>query len=238
MKPIRVGFTTVLNEEMCIRGWIKTVSFFCEEVYVLIDPKTEDKTIDIILEEFPKVKILYQADFNLGPELANWHANQNNFIDLNIKDNEWFMFFDADERIEPKDFQEIYDIVENSINDPKLTMISMNRKFEFYPDEEHVIAFNADDLKQSIFFKKTPTLKRGLDPHNSFRQDHADIIYIDKSFYHYSRLKNKKNPFKWYDYIASSDIVRMRNHFGGIGVANQKNPIPNWQNLEDVPYER
>lgn len=114
-KPIRVGFACVRNEEKCIEGWIKQADYFCEEVYVIIDPDTSDKTLDIIHQLPYSVNILYQDkslgdsdDSGIGPRrMLTMHMEQNNFVDKYIKMDEWFLSIDCDERFHPHDYYRI-----------------------------------------------------------------------------------------------------------------------------------
>ncbi len=114
-KPVRVGFTCVRNEEKSIAGWIKQADYFCEEVYVIIDPDTTDKTLDIIHDLPYNVNILYQDkslgdsdDGGLGPRrMLTMHMEQNKFVEKYIKMDEWFLSIDCDERFHPHDYYRI-----------------------------------------------------------------------------------------------------------------------------------
>ena len=114
-KPIRVGFACVRNEEKSITGWVKQAEYFCEEVYVILDPETTDKTLGILQNSHKNVNILYQDkslgdsdDSGLGPRhMLTMHMEQNKFVEKYIKKDEWFLSIDCDERFHPHDYYRI-----------------------------------------------------------------------------------------------------------------------------------
>ncbi len=114
-KAVRIGFSCIRNEEQAIAGWAKMMDYFCEEVYVILDPDTSDKTLDILLTLPYDIKISYQDkslgdsdDGGLGPKHElTMHIEQNNFVKKNIKIGEWFLSIDCDERYHPHDWYRI-----------------------------------------------------------------------------------------------------------------------------------
>ena len=93
----------VLNEENNIREYLKNMSF-ADEIIVL-DSFSTDKTLEIIANEFPTVKIFKRPfdDF----------SSQRNFA-INLASHDWIVFFDADERITENGIKEIKEIVKSN----------------------------------------------------------------------------------------------------------------------------
>jgi len=86
----------VYNEEHNIREYLNNVSF-ADEI-VVVDSYSTDATPEIIKAEYPHVRF-YQRAFD------DFSSQRNYTIDL--ADNDWVMFFDADERITQKGIEEI-----------------------------------------------------------------------------------------------------------------------------------
>ena len=47
-KTVKIGLACIRNEEQAITGWAKQMEYFCEEIHALVDPDTNDKTLEII----------------------------------------------------------------------------------------------------------------------------------------------------------------------------------------------
>lgn len=111
-KSVKVGFACMRNEEQSVVGWIKQADYFCEEVHIILDPDTTDKTLELIENQPIDVTVSYQDkslgdsdDGGLGPKQElTMHMEQNKFVKKHIKVGEWFMSLDADERFHPHDY--------------------------------------------------------------------------------------------------------------------------------------
>ncbi len=74
---------------------------FADEI-VVVDSFSTDKTVEIIQNEFPHVK-LYQRVFDD-------FSSQRNYT-INLAENDWVVFFDADERVTQKGIDEIVQVL-------------------------------------------------------------------------------------------------------------------------------
>lgn len=237
-KLIDVGFTTVLNEEECIRGWIKQALFFCKEVYILLDPTSTDDTKRIIQEEFPQVHLKYQdrtlgdADRNTPGKVAIWHQNQNEFV-KKIPNGSWFMFYDCDERFDPRYYAQMYECIQQA-QKANSEGLYTTVKYEHIMSEDYVVDFNAT-INQMIFWKKTKYTERQTDAHGGWLVPHT-AIPMTFPFYHYSRIKENKKPFVWYDEIESSDYFQMQKRFGHINYSRINCTFRNWRDLKGEEY--
>jgi len=114
-KSVKIGFACMRNEEQSVLGWIKQADYFCEELHIILDPDTTDKTLELIKGQPIDVTVSYQDkslgdsdDGGLGPKHElTMHIEQNNFVKKHIKVGEWFMSLDADERFHPHDYYRI-----------------------------------------------------------------------------------------------------------------------------------
>lgn len=93
----------VFNEEHNIREYLQNMSFADE--MVVVDSFSTDRTPQIIKEEFPHVRF-YQRAFD------DFSSQRNYTIDL--AENDWVVFFDADERVTDKGIAEIVETVNSN----------------------------------------------------------------------------------------------------------------------------
>ena len=119
-KTVKIGLACIRNEEQAITGWVKQMEYFCEEIHALVDPDTNDKTLEII-ESLPyDITVSFQDkslgdsdDGGLGPKQElSMHIAENNFVKKYIKVGEWFLTMAADERFHPHDYYRIHNEVE------------------------------------------------------------------------------------------------------------------------------
>ncbi len=224
-----IGFTTALNEAECIEGWIRQVQRLCDRVVVLIDPKTTDDTKAICeslgVETRPQVQGVQEP-------LTNWHYNQNQFIEKEIANGEWFVFYDADERLEPQDLETFAQAFETH-KDEDYESFCVRDKVEYYPDEHHITIWSVPYiLQQPLIMKKTPVLYRGLVHHTPFNIDPYKKYVVPVIFHHYTKVKTLKPPFQHRDNLPNSAyvILRQQNN-GGLKFSEYENPIPNWRTM-------
>lgn len=119
-KTVKIGFACIRNEEQAISGWAKQMEYFCEEIHAIIDPDTNDKTIEIIDNLPYDITISYQdkslgdSDENgLGPKQElTMHMEETKFVRKHIPVGEWFLSIAADERFHPHDYYRIHNEVE------------------------------------------------------------------------------------------------------------------------------
>ena len=115
-----ISFTTLiitLNEEKNIADFIKNFTPFSQEILV-VDSFSTDKTVEIA-KTFDKVKIV-QRKFD------NFTAQRN--YALSLAQNDWILFFDADERIN----EELMTELQNEINNSNTKAFYIKRNFRCY----------------------------------------------------------------------------------------------------------
>lgn len=111
------------NEASCIIGAIKEGLHFADNVWVIIDPDSTDKTEDVIRHTFldhSRVHIEYQfkndsmqddsfkGKFKDGQGCIAVHWNMTYWINKIIPEGEWFHFISPDERYAPHDYADVY----------------------------------------------------------------------------------------------------------------------------------
>lgn len=119
-KTVKIGIASIRNEEQTITGWAKQMDYFCEEIHVIVDPDTSDKTLEIIDELPYNIIVSYQDkslgdsdDSVLGPKHElTMHIEVTNFVRKYIPVGEWFLSMGADERFHPHDYYRIHNEVE------------------------------------------------------------------------------------------------------------------------------
>ena len=91
------------NEERHIIDCIESLSF-CSEI-IVVDDFSEDRTLDVVKNTFPNVKIFKRKlDFNF--------AQQRNF-GLSKATNDWVLFIDVDERVPKPLAEEIIEVTKS-----------------------------------------------------------------------------------------------------------------------------
>ncbi|HEB4953323.1 TPA: glycosyltransferase [Bacillus cereus] len=90
------------NEERCIERCISSIHQEVDEVVVL-DSGSTDRTLEIIKEKFPNVKIV-------SLEWQNDFAYQRNYV-LNHTSHDWVLFLDADEYLFERDRGKIKSVI-------------------------------------------------------------------------------------------------------------------------------
>jgi len=225
-----IAFTTARDEEECIAGWVRQAQCLADRVVVLIDPRTKDRTGKIAQELGAE---LYIQQIAVQEPLTNWHYNQNLFIQNEIEMDEWFVFYDADERLMPEAIQMMRDAFDAHKNED-YESFCVKEKVEYYPDESHIVDWGVPlELTQPFYFKKRPYLKRGLVHHSSFIIDLQKRYLLPITCHHYSKVKDSKDAFKVQDKVRHSDYqTLMRINNGTIPVKEYQNPIPNWRTMQ------
>jgi len=237
-KAADIGMATLRNEAEDIRGWAKTMLYFCNEIYALIDPETTDNTEAILKSEFPSIKILKQ-DRSLGDSdnaiegdkhILIMHANYNYFINELVDDGEIFFLFSADERFYPGQLPIIEQEIKWMREHPAWNSwyIPQKNMYQFYPDEFHVIDFSKyfSKLQQFKFFRKVAEYKHGLPHHSGWNwRAFTPAIKSKASWFHYCFVKTSRPAFQFW---------RDQKEFKKYPKENFNNPISNWRNLPEL----
>lgn len=231
-KPVEVGLCSIRNEEEDIRGWAKTMLFFCKEVFALVDPNTTDNTLKILKSEFPDVKVILQ-DRSLGDsdndikgpeEKLIMHGNLNKFISEEIDTSEWYLLFGADERFNPVEFPKIVEELAFARSKIYDALYWTNHNMhQFYPDDQHALLINPPDfrLRQFKFMKKKKHFYHNLKPHHGLKNPVQPQL-SETQWFHYCFVKNSRKPFTYW-----RDQKRLK-FFPTYPILN---PIPDWRDL-------
>ena len=119
MKLLKYGLCTVKNEEQGIRSWIKMLDYFCDKIIALVDPDTNDNTLEILesMKQYHNLEIVMQdrslgdADNNNKGKSLIMHKNKSKWINENISIGDWFIEIAVDERFSLHD----YDTLEKEV---------------------------------------------------------------------------------------------------------------------------
>lgn len=180
--PVKISaLAIVYNEEQKIRDYLNNMSF-ADEI-VVVDSFSTDKTVEIIQNEFPQVR-LYQRVFDD-------FSSQRNYT-INLAENDWVVFFDADERITQKGIDEIVKVLNS--------------------DPEEVAFF----VKRIFYYKGRPMVN------NAFNQDRtARIFRRSKCYYSTDKLVHEmlvidgktrvlKNAIQHFSFKDKHDFLQKR----------------------------
>lgn len=126
----------VFNEEHNIRQYLDNMSF-ADEI-VVVDSFSTDRTPEIIREEYPHVRF-YQRVFDD-------FSSQRNFT-IDLAENDWVAFFDADERVTQKGIDEILKVVNGN---PEEVALWVKRIF-YYEGKPFVNSHLNDDKTARVF---------------------------------------------------------------------------------------
>ncbi len=122
-----IGLTRIRNEEKIIKDTLDHLSTYCNEIYIYDDAST-DKTLEIC-RSHPNVTGIIECKIWEEERLNAETKNRQKLLELaqqNATENDWFVYIDADERIE---FD--WDI----LNSTKANAVKM-KLFDFYITEE------------------------------------------------------------------------------------------------------
>ena len=216
----------VLNEEINIREYLENMSFANE--IIVVDSFSTDKTLEIIENEFPHVKIFKRPfdDF----------SSQRNFA-INLANHDWIVFFDADERITENGIKEIKEKVQSN---PKNDAFWIKRIFYHGSKPMHYGGRNQDKAirlfrkskcryshklvhEQLIVRGKTSELKEVIH-HYSFKNK-ADFL---AKRLQYSKLKAQelfelgKIP-NFFHYYLKPSFRFFKHYIIELGILNGKN---------------
>jgi len=233
---INVGLIAVRNEAEDIRGWAKTMLYFCKKVVCVIDPGSSDNTEEILRTEFPQIIIEYQ-DRSLGDSDDGHmgkkrklicHANYDKFLKQYVNVGEWHMEMAPDERFDPKEFALIEKDLKYAMENGHNGLIFPNY-YTFKENYETIIDwyshFIYGSIRQMRFKILLPEFSKGLNPHSSsdgFPENYHDTL---AGFYHFCWMKETRPPFAgWRDEIKYNNFKTLK----------YKNPINDWKNMPDL----
>lgn len=132
------GLLRCRNEELIIQETLDHFSQICDEIYVYDDCST-DKTLDIVKDHFKVKGYIVGEEWDTDRERAEWQNRQAVYelAQENAEPEDWFIYFDADERIDYKSF-------DKSVLDGQADYIVMDL-FDFYitPEDEDKV-YNGD----------------------------------------------------------------------------------------------
>lgn len=180
----------VFNEEKNIEEALNSVEF-ADEIIVL-DSFSTDKTVDIIKNQFPKVK-LYQNKFEDFTKQRN--------LCISYAKNDWILFLDADERITPELKNEILKEIKKPITQKAYFF---KRKFFFMGEKVNYSGTQNDKnirlfKKEVAHYDENKRVHEGLSNVDNpgtlqnyllhFSFDSYDAYY--KKVIHYAKLKAK-----------------------------------------------
>ena len=206
-KLIDVGIQAIRNEAEDIRGWAKTMLFFCKKVYAIIDPDSTDATESILKTEFPEINILYQ-DKSLGDsddghqgekgELSCHYAVEY-WVNKLVKKNQWFLWLSPDERISPLDWDIVYHHI-YAAQKQNYDSLWFTHLVQYYPDEQHEIDFSSimSPEQNNIFRfqKRFEYWGKNKPAHSGLGSGVPRFRYkCDIPFFHYNWVKTTRKAF-------------------------------------------
>ena len=197
-----IGFGALYNERELIEGWLKTLRFFCDEVWALYDPCSDDGTIEYLKEHEEKYKntevplYLYKQDLTLGDSTRDekgkqgkitFLANANKFLDEHVTFGTWTMWLAADERLEVSRSEDIYEALIFAEG-----MGANAVKFKFYDIYKNLDTYvNYDYLNLNLAHRKlirnTPEYRYNLELHKGHNGG-KPWVNTDLPFYHFGNF--------------------------------------------------
>lgn len=176
------SITIAKDEERNIKKCISSLKSFVDEIIVLVDKNSSDKTLEIVKNEDVKYEVVQWQGFAETKQYG-----------VSLTSNNWVFWIDADETAS-KELQE--ELVEWKNNPPKFEAYSFPRKANFlgrwiehsgwYPGRITRL-FN----KQKAKFNNS-TVHEGLEIEGKVGQMQNDILhYTDPDIFHYfSKFNN------------------------------------------------
>lgn len=246
-KPIDIGLQCIWNEAPIIRGWAKTMLYFCKKVYALLDPNTNDGTEKILRKEFPEIEIIYQ-DLSLGDSndyigkgkegKMTTHMNVNYYLPKLAKEGQWILYLAADERFRPEHWKRLADEIQYAKK--------MNRKglvhykfYEFYFNNKTCAnLINSDGRSYAnkvrfIQYDKRWKHIAGSHTGREWRPDNADLLESIVPLYHYGRILPHKPAFNWRYFVETADWIRFGGPEGKFPMKEYEGePFDNWMKLD------
>lgn len=200
-----IGYAPLLDEADYLEGWVKNIRVFCDEVYALYDPRSQDNSLEILerfVEEYKDTDCpvhIWEQDPNLGDsyrgkmgpkkELSYRH-NVNKFIQEVIPMDAWSMWLAGDERLNPHEIDEYEEIL---IYADFVGFTGVVFKlYDCFPDINHYanydLIYGKDGLRHRKLVKRTPYYKYNLTPHSGYMGGQIWIC-SDLQFFHFGHLK-------------------------------------------------
>ena len=176
------SITIAKNEERNIRRCISSVKSFADEIIVLVDSESEDKTLQIVKEE------------NVKYEVVDWEGfSKTKQRGVSIAENDWIFWIDADEVVSDSLQKEI---LEWKYTEPGFEVYSFPRKANFlgrwiehsgwYPGrvtrlfDKNKISFNENSVHE------------GLNISGDVGKFENDFLHFtDPNIFHYFQKFNK-----------------------------------------------
>ena len=245
-KPIDVGFQCIWNEAPIIRGWARTMLYFCKRVYAIIDPETDDETEKILEEEFPEINILWQdpslgdsTDRVKGPQgHLQMHENNNAFVKEYIKENEWMLFLAADERFHPSEFETIVQELEQAKLNHQRGIVHYVL-YDFIQDNTIYVKYHPGWINHLRFYQKEnqwiqrPGTHGGKIGIPNFKK----CFSSESPLYHYHMILPHKPDLCWrYTFAKTCDFRTLeRENNGKLPVNHYKGKaFEDWKELESL----
>lgn len=194
------GLIITLNEERNIESVIRNLDFVDE--IIVVDSYSTDKTIEI-LQKHPHVRVVQN-------KFENYTTQRN--LALDLAQNEWILFLDADERLTPELKQEIIDTLNNN---PQADAYYFYRKLYFKGNPVHFSGWQTD--KNIRLFKKS---KARYIPdrlvHEILKVDGKKAVFKHKLIhYSYTDYESYKAKMIYYAHLKAKELFA-------------KNVRPNW----------
>jgi heptosyltransferase II len=138
--PVKISaLAIVYNEKDNIREYLQNMDF-ADEI-VVVDSFSTDGTVEIIQQEFPHVR-LYQRVFDD-------FSSQRNFT-IDLAENDWVAFFDADERVTDKGITEMVNYINTNPEEVALWV-----KRIFYYKDEPLVNNNFNEDRTARIFRRS-----------------------------------------------------------------------------------
>jgi hypothetical protein len=230
-----IGFSPIYNEIECIEGWYNNIKEFCDEIWAIYDPRSDDGTNEYLfkLEKEGKIK-LFKQNISVGDSMRTirgifdeitYLIEVNRFISENIKIDEWFLWLAADERIDPINTNRLRWMVDQAdVNNFDGVVLDL---YDMYPDEIHRVAYEniLGELNHVKFVKRTHRLKYGIRAHDG-ADGHYKTMKSRIPFYHFGYIKSTKAENWWRKWDGLNNLNKVKEEERFIEVLN---PFENWR---------
>jgi (heptosyl)LPS beta-1,4-glucosyltransferase len=198
------SITIAKNEEANIARCIESLYECVDEIIILVDEESSDKTMDIV-KSYPKVKCV----------VVKWmgYAKTKQY-GVSLCTNDWILWIDADEAVTQELSKELIDFKSSS---PNFTVFSIPRKAFFlgrwikhsgwYPGRvtrlfnKHEVKFSENDVHEHL-------LVSGETDKLNFDLEH----YTDPNIYHYFQKFNR------YTTLAAEELVKKGKAFSLVDI--------------------
>lgn len=209
--------------------------YYCDVVYALYDPRSQDNTLEILTDYAEKYKNsdvplhILEQNINLGDSYRGhtgpnkqicFLANMNKFIQKYVPIGTWTLCLAGDERLNPHEREKMFEFLLYAEYE-NFNALSFDI-YDVYPDIDHYANYNAifkGKLYHRKMIKRSLEYRYNLTPHSNYSGG-EHYIQPNLQFFHLGHMK-ENTYLNWW------------RHGNGIDVLNRLDPKDRFLAFDD-----